>query len=335
MPFVVLGGSRDVDTLVHPVALYDRMGEPGTAVPERFLEWVYGATHRDWNSRLTAMLTPESGQGAAWIGSPSLPIPAAPGEQVAMVRVWGRYFFDWVLLGRAPAVARAVLNADSVARGIRYENVLSSHAQASDQRIDSYRADSPAFSSFDLPGTATFSGFSTVTQFNGRGPITRILDGGLSVFTGYARGVTGGSGGEIRYDFSVPLSAATRHVSFRIVKLQCNGLRFDGSGCLAARETEGLGLEVTVRSGSTTRTAVVSSTSGSAVVAGRFVPTPWGYANSGLFSQATSSVSRTIRVPQSCFGTAPSSFWSGITSVSLRVANASEHVAISDLSLGE
>jgi hypothetical protein len=337
MPFVVLGGSRDLDTVVQPVALYDRMGEPGTAVPERFLEWVYGATHRDWNSRLTAMLTPEPGTlggGAPWAAA-MLPTPVVAAEQVAMVRIWGRYFFEWLLQGRNEITARAVLNADSVVRGLGYANVLPSHARASDVRIDSFRVDSPTFPAFDLPGTASFSGFPSVNQFNGRGPVTPADDGGLAVFTGHARGVTGGAGGEIRYDLSTPISAVNRQFIFRVAKLQCNGLEFDTGGCLSARETEGLGVEVTVRSGATSRTVAVSSTTGAALIPGRFVPTPWAYSNSTLFSAWASSVPRTVRIPQSCFGSTPSGFWASVTSVSIRVVNSSESVVVSDISLAE
>ena len=49
IPYLILGGSRDSDVDTDPLHYYDR----ATLTPERYLEWVYGANHRFWNTRAT------------------------------------------------------------------------------------------------------------------------------------------------------------------------------------------------------------------------------------------------------------------------------------------
>jgi hypothetical protein len=320
VPWLVLGGSRDTDVVDQPVAAYDGMA----GAPERFLEWVLGATHTDWNQRATEILGPDPGATDGFDGLPT----STPDEQVRMLRGWGRLWFEWTLLGRAESTSRAVLNAHSRLRGLRPEAVLPSHSRVGDLSVDSFARTSPTFEAFDLPGVASSAGFTDFRQyfwFVNFSPIDNSLyanfNDTVSVYGGGAAGDWSTPSAGVLYSFT-PSQDTSRfsNITFRVAKVQCPGELRESDACYRSREATGLGVSVSATSRGVTRTALVSSRSGDALIPGRSVTAPWAYRSSARFRTFARSVPRTIRVPQRCFGAVPAGFWSQVDALQIGVA---------------
>ncbi|MBX7191114.1 MAG: hypothetical protein K1X94_03600 [Sandaracinaceae bacterium] len=321
LPWLVLGGSADQDVVDQPIAQFDVMSE----APERFLEWVNGATHSDWNARASAIGVPELGDADM---IPMVPPRPDPADQVRMLGAWGRLWFEWTLLGRHEATSRAVLNGDSRLRGMRPEIVLPSHTRSDDRRVDSFQRTSPAFAVFDLAGVASSSGFPDLRQFNDPiyfepafGRLVPAWNSTVSVYGGGVAGTWDGPSAGVVYSFASAEDVARfENLTFRVAKLQCPRAARDSDACRLTPETTGLGVSVTATARGITRTVVVASRSGDAVVAGRFVSRPWYFSRNEYFRTYSRSVTRTVRVPRVCFGAVPAGFWSQLDAIQIGVS---------------